>query len=147
MYSFIRSSFKTWNTMYQKTCIFHLILLGVPSSLALSVKNRRVGGGNLLNGQNPLNGTKVICRWSLKERKDCSDIIWNKKQIRILKPYLVRSQTPWTVCVFFCCLCFFPSQQWPCHNNIVTDKGFNLFDDCAAECVGRRVHLFFLGTQ
>ena len=22
-----------------------------------------------------------------------------------------------------------------CHNNIVTDKGLNLFDDCAAECV------------
>ena len=30
---------------------------------------------------------------------------------------------------------FFPIQQWPCHNNIVTDKGLNFFDDSAAECV------------
>ena len=26
-------------------------------------------------------------------------------------------------------------QQWPCRNNIVTDKALHLFDDCAAECV------------
>ena len=43
-------------------------------------------------------------------------------------------------------LCFFPIQQWPCHNNIATDGGLNLFDDCAAECVGRKVYLFFLYT-
>ena len=30
---------------------------------------------------------------------------------------------------------FFPIQQWSCHNNIVADKGLNLFDECAAECV------------
>ena len=30
---------------------------------------------------------------------------------------------------------------------IVTDSGLNLFDDCGAECVGRRVYLFFLGTK
>ena len=30
---------------------------------------------------------------------------------------------------------FFPIQQWSCHNNIVTDKALNLFDDCAADCV------------
>ena len=30
---------------------------------------------------------------------------------------------------------FFPIQQWPCHNNIVTDKGLSFFDDSAAECV------------
>ena len=30
---------------------------------------------------------------------------------------------------------YFPIQQWPCHNNIETGKGLNLFDDCAAECV------------
>ena len=29
----------------------------------------------------------------------------------------------------------FAIQQWPCHNNIETGKGLNLFDDCAAECV------------
>ena len=32
-------------------------------------------------------------------------------------------------------MCFFPIQQWPCDNNIVTDKGLNLFDDCVAEWV------------
>ena len=35
---------------------------------------------------------------------------------------------------FFVCV-FFPFQQWPCYNNIETDKGLNLFDDCATECV------------
>ena len=30
---------------------------------------------------------------------------------------------------------YFPIQQWPCHNNIQTDKGLNVFDDYAAECV------------
>ena len=53
-------------------CILHLILAGILSTLILSVKNRGevvvvVGGGVgcLLNGQNPLNVTKVICRQSL----------------------------------------------------------------------------------
>ena len=32
-------------------------------------------------------------------------------------------------------MCYFPIQQWPCHNDIVTDEGLNLFDDCGAECV------------
>ena len=32
-------------------------------------------------------------------------------------------------------MCYFPIQQWPCHDSIVTDKGLNLFDDCAAKCV------------
>ena len=45
-----------------------------------------------------------------------------------------------SLCFFVVCV-FFPIQQWPCHNNIVTDGGLNLFDDCAAECVGRRVFL------
>ena len=60
--------------MYQKTCIFHLILLGIPSSLVFFVKNRGVGGeggglrGSLLNGQNLLSMTKVICWRSLKEK-------------------------------------------------------------------------------
>ena len=30
----------------------------------------------------------------------------------------------------------------PTHTNIMTDKGFNLFDECAARCV----HLFPEGT-
>ena len=30
---------------------------------------------------------------------------------------------------------YFAIQKWPCHNNIETCKGLNLFDDCAAECV------------
>ena len=53
--------------MYQKTCIFQLIWLGIPSSLVVSVKNRGVerggrgGEGGLLNGKNPLNVAKVIC--------------------------------------------------------------------------------------
>ena len=54
--------------MYQKTRIFHLILLGIPSSLVLFIKNRGMGGGGLLNGQNLLSMTKIICGWSLKEK-------------------------------------------------------------------------------
>ena len=42
---FIRSNFKTGNTMYQKTFIFHLMLLGIPSSFVLFVKNRGAAGG------------------------------------------------------------------------------------------------------
>ena len=30
---------------------------------------------------------------------------------------------------------YFPIQQRPCHNNIETGEGLNLFDDSAAECV------------
>ena len=44
-YSFIRSTFRTGNIMYQKTSIFHLILLRIPSSLVLFVKNRAMRGG------------------------------------------------------------------------------------------------------
>ena len=29
----------------------------------------------------------------------------------------------------------FPIQQWPCHDNIVTDRDLNLFHGCAVECV------------
>ena len=36
------------------------------------------------------------------------------------------------------CLCFFPIQHRPCHNNIVSKKGLNLFDECAAECALRK---------
>ena len=30
---------------------------------------------------------------------------------------------------------YFLIQQWPWYNIILTDKGLNFFDDCAAECV------------
>ena len=30
---------------------------------------------------------------------------------------------------------FFPIQHKPCHKNIIADKSFNLFDECAAKCV------------
>ena len=59
--SFIRSTFKTWNV--KLACIFHSILLRIPSSLILSITNR--GEEVLRNGQNLLSVTKIICRWSL----------------------------------------------------------------------------------
>ena len=46
----------------KKTCIFHLTLAGILSILMmLSIKNSGQGRG-FLNGQNPLNITKVICQ-------------------------------------------------------------------------------------
>ena len=60
-----RSTFKTSNTI-KRVCIFHLILVGIPSFLILPIKNRGEGVGFfLLNRQNPLRMTKVICRQSL----------------------------------------------------------------------------------
>ena len=55
------SCFKTSNiyNVKRQVCIFHLILVGIPSILILSVKNRG-WGGCLLNGQNFLN-----VRWKL----------------------------------------------------------------------------------
>ena len=136
--------------MYQKTCIFHSVVLGIPSSLVLLVKNRR------MMGRGAVYLTDKICyAWQklfvmIPSGKDCSDIIRIQKQIRILKGYLVKLQALWTVCLF-CCFFFVvfvvPIQQWPCHNNVVAGRGLNRFDDCAAECVGRRVYLFSLGTQ
>ena len=51
----------------KRICIFHLILFDILSILIsiLSVKNRD-GLGGVLNRQNPLSVTKVICRQSLK---------------------------------------------------------------------------------
>ena len=43
----------------KRMCIFHLFLVGIPSILILSVKNR---GWGLLNRENLLIVTKVICR-------------------------------------------------------------------------------------
>ena len=128
-----------------KRVIFHLILLGVPSSLVLPVKNKRW----------------FTARCGLLTSKTC--YVWQKLfgdplRKRLLRHYL-KSKTNKNFkvllgqiiykhhkqLVFFCCLCCFLIQQWPCHNNMVTERGFNLFDDCASECVGRRVYLFFLG--
>ena len=50
----------------KRGCIFHSILVGVPFVLILSVQNRE--GGRLLNRQNPLSVTKVICWQSLNQR-------------------------------------------------------------------------------
>ena len=89
------------------------------------------GGGGLINGQNPksVNRDKSFFLM-IPKGKDCSDIIWNQRQITIWKSYLVRLQAPWIVFVYL--LCFFPIQHRPCHNNVVTEEGLNLFDDCAA---------------
>ena len=47
--------------------MFYLIKFGIPSNMILAVLRTgvAVGGGGLLNKQNPLSVTKVICRWSL----------------------------------------------------------------------------------
>ena len=49
--------------------------------------------------------------------------------------YLVKVQAPSTQLYLNSLFVFFQIQQWPCHNNIVADKGLNLFHECAAECV------------
>ena len=58
----------------QKGMCFYLILVSIPSILILLVKNEGGwwrwgrGAGGLLNGQNPLSVTKVICGWSLRPK-------------------------------------------------------------------------------
>ena len=60
----------------------HLILFGVLSILILSVKNRRVGrGANMLNGQNSLSVTKVVCWRSLTVQKFP---LWGLNTLKIL---------------------------------------------------------------
>ena len=39
---FYKETFKMWNTMHHQVYIFYLILLGIPSSWFLSVKDRGV---------------------------------------------------------------------------------------------------------
>ena len=67
IFYFFISTFKILNTLYQQTCIFHLILHGIPSSLVLYCP-LRTGVGGLFNRQNPLSVTKVICQRSLTEK-------------------------------------------------------------------------------
>ena len=66
--AYLTNFYKTYlqNLKYnvKRGCIFHLILVGIPSILILPVKDRGVGGG-VLNGQNPSSVTKVICRQAL----------------------------------------------------------------------------------
>ena len=68
-YKLLEEAFQTSNTV-KRVCMFHLILVGIPSILVLSVPLIRTGRGEggiggLLNRQNPLSVTKVICRQSL----------------------------------------------------------------------------------
>ena len=58
-----RSTFKT-SSKIKRVCIFQLILVGIPSILILSVKNRG-GGRSLLNRLISLSMTKVVCQHSL----------------------------------------------------------------------------------
>ena len=83
-------------------CVLHLILVGILSILILSVKSREGGGGGveglLLNGQNPLSVTKVICRQSLRGHN-------------LYQEFLETYQDSWFVVVYFkvCCSkeCYF----------------------------------------
>ena len=60
------------------------------------------------------------------------DINWNQKQIGISSPTWSDYKHYKTVKFL---VVFFSVQQWPCHNNILADKGLNLFDECAADFV------------
>ena len=60
-----KSTFKISNKI-KRVCIFHLILVGIPSILILPVKTRGGRGRSLLNRQISLRVTKeVICQHSL----------------------------------------------------------------------------------
>ena len=58
--TFYKKYLQNWRYNAKLACIFHLILLGIPSSLILYIKNR---GDDffLLNRQNLLSMTNVIC--------------------------------------------------------------------------------------
>ena len=58
-----KSTFKISNKI-KRVCIFHLILVGIPSILILPIKNRGEGW-SLLNRQISLSVAKVICQHSL----------------------------------------------------------------------------------
>ena len=50
----------------KRECIFYLILVGIPSTLIMSIKNKQGGGsGFFLNGQNPISVIKAVCLQSL----------------------------------------------------------------------------------
>ena len=74
-------------THFYKTYLQNLkqILVGILSILILSVKNRGKVGF-LLNGQNPLSVTKVICRQSLKGIVSVRFVDWlNKNKFNFFK--------------------------------------------------------------
>ena len=58
-------------------CRFYLILIIISSSLVLFVKNKEGDRGFLLNGQNPLSATKVICQWLLISQNSKSRVVIN----------------------------------------------------------------------
>ena len=78
---FTRSTFKTWNKMYKE----HVFLFDFGWSwyCLLGTGGRGVG---LLNGQNLLSVTKVICRWSLKTRTQKD--VWNLKSFHYTRQTL-----------------------------------------------------------
>ena len=59
------------------------------------------------------------------------DIHSNQKQIKISNRLIINTITTLLNSLFV----FFPIQQQPWHSNMMSDKGLNLFDECAAECV------------
>ena len=55
----------------KRECLFHFTLAGILSILRLSIKNKGVRGGlrgYLLNGQNLLSVSKVICRHTVPNK-------------------------------------------------------------------------------
>ena len=77
--------------------IFHLILVCNPFVLILSVKNR-VLGGVLLNGQNLLSVTKIICRQSHRDPVKCLwwSILWKWLTVKAAK-YFCRKYLSWMI--------------------------------------------------
>ena len=64
-----------WNV--KRACIFHLIMLGIPSILILSVKKKGMGEGGLLNEKNLLSVIKAICWQSLtRSARDAPEGKW-----------------------------------------------------------------------
>ena len=73
---------------------------------------------------------------------------WKSKinnNFKVLLGQITSTMNSWSF--FVVCVFFQFNNELVIINNIVRDRGLNLFDDCAAECVGRRIYLFFLGTQ
>ena len=76
-----------------KMAFFHLILLGIPTSLILSFKKRGWGwcGSGLLKRQNPFSVTEVICRRSL--------ITFDVSLTEKPKPFYMVISTCWLIVV------------------------------------------------
>ena len=59
--NFYKKYLQNFKCSVKRVRIFHLIMLGIPSILILSVKKKGMGEGGLLNEQNLLSVTKAIC--------------------------------------------------------------------------------------